>query len=405
MVDSAIFADRGSAAELIDQAAAALPLEDPLAELDDAGRAAASRLLQALRVFAVDGAGRDPAETLAELPAWAFQGGKAYRKKHPRGRSKKAVGELKEYLATLLEAARRAGLLGYAEGDLAVLGEVVRGGLPEGHSLILVEPSVALDHPIVRSLAERGAVIESITVSAGKGGRWQGLEALVAQLEAETGAGIERDAVAELARRTLRVRGWKGAVDADSISELANEYRKLAGLAGDGRITRRMVEKAVQDRGQEDVWQILDALGAGRAPEALGRFQRLMATAEDAIATRLSFFGLLAGFCRQLAAIAGIARLRRVPAGVSSYQQFKNRCVPKLQEPLDWGGKNPLAGLHPYRLHRAYLAASRVDRDLLPRLPWLVLETEMRVKGDSSDPDLAIVLLMTEILQAMKPKR
>ena len=398
VVDSAIFADRQAAAELIDQAAQAQPAAG---ELDTAGREGASRLLQALRVFGIDAAAH-PVEAIGSLPKWALEGGTARRKKH-RKRTAKQIAALRDDLAKLLEAARDAGLEGHAEGDLAELGAIVAKGLPEGHALVLAENAVAADHPVIQALAGRGAYLDLGKVSAGRDGAWQGLKVLTDQLAEETSVPIAADAAGELARRTLRqTGGWgKRDVDAESTARFAGEYRKLASLARGGKITRRQVAETVEDRGEEDVWQILDAIGEGRGGEAVARYQRLLAAADDAISARLSFFGLLAGFCRHLTAVAGIARLRRIPAGLRNYNQFKSRCVPKLQAELD-DGKNPLAGLHPFRLHRAYLAASRMDRDLLARLPALVFETETRIKGESSEPDAAVAQLMAWLTAAVK---
>jgi len=402
-VDTAVFADRDAAADLVDQAEDALPIDDPSVELGRRGRAGAGRLLQALRICGLDPAGKSADELLEALPEWALKGGRSYRKQHPRGRSAKRVKALLEGLRPLLEAAQGEGLRGVAEGDQAELGEVIRGGLPEGHALVLAEHSVTDDHPVVSALEGWGTVLGVGRVTAGRGGDWQGVEALASELEHETGTAIERGALAELARRTLRQKGdWRNkSVDAESTARLAAEYRKLASLAAGGKITRELVAEVVEDRGEEDVWQILDAVGEGRGDLALQRFHRYLASADDATAARLSFFALLAGFCRQLVAVAGVARVHRVPAGVRSYSQFKSRWADALKADLPQGGKNPLAGLHPFRLHRAYLAASRMDRALLPRLPWLVLETEMQIKGESGEPDAAIAALMARLTAAV----
>ena len=171
-------------------------------------------------------------------------------------------------------------------------------------------------------------------------GGWQGLELLAAELERQTGVGIAADALAELARRTLRQESDRGratgGVDADSTARFAGEYRKLANLVerqGDDRIDRKLVEQAVEDRGEEDVWQLLDAIAAGRGGEALDRLHRLIAAAEDPLAARLSFFSLLASFCRQLVAVRGMMRVARVPAGEGNYARFKTstrrRCSPR----------------------------------------------------------------------------
>lgn len=399
-VDTAVLADRSAAAELIDDAEAALPVGEEAGELPSRARQGASRLFQALRLFDIDPQAGDAAAVIASLPDWALQGGKAVRRRKPRGRTKKDVQALAEGLAALLEAARQAGIEGWAEGDAAGLAEAVRGGLPEGHALVLVERSVADDHPVVTALKERRAVAHVSEVVSERRGGWQGLDDLARELERQTGVGIARDALAELARRTLR-QERQGGAEAATTARLAGEYRKLAHLArGQERITLAMVDEAVEDRGQEDVWQLLDAVGAGKADEALSRLHRLLAAAEDPVGARLSFFGLLASFCRQLTAIRGVMRVARVAAGERNYNRFKSRMAPALQGELPGGGKNPLAGLHPYRLHRAYLAACRIPEAEVATLPWTVLVTELRLKGESSDPDAALADLVTRLATA-----
>jgi len=402
-VDSAVFADRGAAADLIDDAAEALPLGDDRA-LTARERQAASRLFQALHLFDLDPYAGASDQLLGELPAWVLEGGTARRGRGSRARGKKQVEELRSSLAGLLEAARHAGISGAGQGDLAALADVIRGGLPAGHALVLAERAAAADHPVVRLLAERHAVVSLGSVEAAeRGGGWQGLDLLATELERQTGTGIAADAMAELARRTLRQQGdgRKQGIAADSTARLAAEYRKLANLtAAGGRIDRKLVEQAVEDRGEEDVWQLLDAVAAGRAGEALDRLHRLLRSADDVLAARLSFFSLFASFCRQLTAIRGLMRAVRVPAGEANYARFKDRHAPALQGEVPGGGKNPVTGLHPFRLHRAYLAASRLPEPFLARLPAELLETEMQLKGETSEADTALADLVARVSAA-----
>jgi DNA polymerase III delta subunit len=409
--DSAVFADRGAAADLIDDAAESLPLAAGSTgeerALSARERQAASRLFQALHLFDLDPHAGAPEQLLGELPAWVLEGGTGRRGRGSRARGKKQVEELRSSLAGLLEAARREGITGAGQGDLSALADAIRGGLPDGHALILAERTAAEDHPVVRLLAERKAVLAVGSVQAAeRGGGWQGLDLLAAELERQTGVGIAADAMAELARRTLRQEGdgRKKGIDADSTARLAGEYRKLANLAAPpGRIDRKLVEQAVEDRGEEDVWQLLDAVAAGRGGEALDRLHRLILAADDPIAARLSFFSLFASFCRQLTAIRGLMRASRVPAGESSYARFKDRHTPMLQGEVPGGGKNPIATLHPFRLHRAYLAASRLPEPFLARLPAELLETEMQLKGETNEADIALADLVARVSTAGRP--
>ncbi|HEY4575034.1 MAG TPA: hypothetical protein VIJ26_13745, partial [Thermoanaerobaculia bacterium] len=143
---TAVFADRGAAGELIDEAAEAVPMATDGHTLSGREREAASRLLQALRLFDIDPYAGEPERPLSELPVWVLEGGRARKSK----RGKKQVEELRSQLAGLLAAARREEIQGTGEGDLTELSEVVRNGLPPGHALVLAESAVAADHPLVK---------------------------------------------------------------------------------------------------------------------------------------------------------------------------------------------------------------------------------------------------------------
>jgi DNA polymerase III delta subunit len=394
VVDSAVLADLAAAAVLLAEAVRELPVTAG-DELPPAQRRAAVRLLQVLRLYQVDPQSGATSEVVDQLPAAAFAG-KTGRKP---GAGK--LQEIKSGLAELLEAARADGIEGRADSDLALLAEAHGGGLPAGHALVLAESGVARDHPLVAALAENGALVELERVEPGRRGDWQGLDGLVAELESQTGVGIDRRARDELAHRTLqsarRKRGTAAAAAADSTTRFAAEYRKLASLTGGGVIDRELVLSVVEDRGEEDQWQILDKIGAGAGGEAVHRLRRLMASAEDPMAARLSFFGLVAEFARHLTAVGGSLERGGIAPGVRNYARFKQGIAPRLQEELADGVASPLAGLHPYRLHKAYLAASGASRAGLERLPERLLETELLLKGEASRPDVALEGLVTEL--------
>lgn len=399
-IESSVVADLGAAASLVDQAIQVLPVEPGAGELTGRERNAAIRLMQALRLLQLDPYRGSPEQVVADMPDWTFQGeGSLKRSGRGRARTKQKVEKLKEQAAGLLEGARAAGLQGRAEGAAEAVAEIVTQGLPEGHTLVLAESSVAPRHPLVAALDARGAVVTVGRVEAGRRG-WEGLESLTTELERETGAGIEPRALAELARRTLRRESDRGrgqAVDADSTARFAAEYRKLAEIAVDGRIGMSIVEESVEDRGEEDVWKILDDIGSGRAAAANRRLRRQLASADDPVAARLSFFALLASYCRHLAAVDGALERKNLPRGEKSFNRFKSRIAPGLQEGLPGGGRGPLTGLHPFRLHKAYLAVSRLPRERLAGLPGRVLEAELRLKGESRSPGAALELLMAEV--------
>ncbi len=414
-VDTALLADHKAAADLVDQAAEVLPLASDSPSGDDLSggeRQAASRLVQALRLFGLDPAIGEPAAVIRSLPDWALQGGAAFRRgRSGRGRGKRQVEDLAEGLAALLGAARDAGVQGYAEGEVAELGTLADGGLPDGHCLVLAERSADPGHPVVKALEAAGRVVRLASLEEQKRGGWAGLGDLAEEMERQTGVSIERAALDELARRTLKGDDDRksSAADADSAGRFSGEYRKLANLAqgraaagGDGRITRDLVAGSVTDRGEEDVFALLDAVGEGRAGEALARLDRMLSGSSDPIAERLKFFALLAGFCRTLTAVRGMMQVHGVRPGEGNYGRFKSTLEPRLKAALPGGAKNPLGNMHPYRLHRAYLAAGRLPDDVLLHLPAWVLETEFELKGESGDPDTALTHLVARLAGAKR---
>lgn len=394
VIDSAVLADLAAASALLAEAVRELPVTAG-EELPPGQRRAAARLLQVLRLYQVEPHAGSTSEAIDQLPATAFVG------KTGRKPAAAKLQEIKGGLAELLAAARADGIEGRADGDLALLAEAHDGGLPEGHTLVLAESGVARDHPLVAALAESGALVELERVEPGRRGDWQGLEGLVTELESQTGVGIDRRALGELAHRTLQTarkkRGATTGAAADSTGRFAAEYRKLASLAGGGTIDSELVRSVVEDRGEEDQWQILDKIGAGAGADAVHRLRRLMASADDPMGARLSFFGLVAEFARHLTAVGGSLDRGEIPAGVGSYPRFKQSVAPRLQGELADGVASPLAGLHPYRLHKAYLAASRAPRDELERLPERLLETELLLKGESSRPEVALEGLVSAL--------
>lgn len=396
LYDSGLLADRAAAAELLTAAREVLPWSGGGEDLEGPARVAALRLLQVCRLNDLDPAGAPPEQVLGALPAELFGGGRG-------GDSAAAV---RAELVPLLAAAVEAGLRGRGEDELGLLADLLRDGLPERHLLVLVESAFDPRHPLAVSLAERGGLRDAGRLAKQRDGRVDGLDALVADLERETGVRLRPDAQRELAERTLRIEdgrrgGPSGGVDADSAARFAAEYRKLASLTGEAVVDRRLVVANVEDRGQEEVWPILDAIGDGRPAEALEKIWRRLAAAEDRVLERLSLFSLLAGFARNLALVGGVLSAGGTRKGEKNYPRFKARLAPELQGEIEGLPANPLRGMHAYRLHRIYLAASRFPSAALAALPSRTLETERRLKGDGGAPDAALASYVVDLAGAL----
>lgn len=387
-IDTGLLAGAGHVAELIAEARGAAVAAG--GELTGKARSAALSLLRALRLQGVDPFGASPEEVLASLPDALLSGGR---------RSAKAAASAREELAPLLAGAAASGLVGRGEGAEERLAALLAGGLPRDHHLVLVERTVDRAHPLLEAIRGSGALVEVASVESGRDGAWSGLAELAAELEQQTRVGIDPDALDELARRTLRPADRRSAEGArsDTTSRFAAEYRKLATLAGAGRIRRQAVAANTSDRGEEDVWKILDAIADGRPSEALGRLRRRLEAAPDRMAERLTILSLLSSFCRQLIALRGALDLLGVASVDRAYSRFRDQQAPRLQGELPGVAHNPLRGLHPFRLHRAALAAANLDRSRAAALPWRLLEVELALKGESGTPEIALSSFVAEL--------
>lgn len=407
---SAEFADRDAAAELIDEAAKVLGDDYGLVggageRLSVAERKAAGPLLQTLRLFGIDPATGAAEEAIASLPDSALAGGKSQRIGGRRGRPKKERVQLARGLSALLEAARAEDLTGWSTSNLAELDRAAEGGLPEGHALVFAERSVDRKHPLVLRLFERNSAFEVEQLAFDRSGKTTGLDPVVAELERETGVRIEPAAAQELARRTLRKEGWGPSVaDAASAARFAAEYRKIAaGMpAGAGRIDRATVEESVVDRGEQDVWDVFNAMEGGKPGAALAAFRRYLDSAADEQGERFRFLSLLAGRCQQLAAVHGLAMAHSLPEA-GNYNGFKARVLPKLM--AAWPGAVRKPGPWPlFHMYKAAMARRSPEAvSAMSELPWKVLEAEIRLRGGSGEGTAALEALVLAVAGAGLP--
>ena len=209
-VETAVLADAAAAAGLIDEALEACPISVAEGEgLAEPQRRSASRLLQTLRLFQLESVTGSSSEIIDGLPDSALQGAvKSGGRRRRRGR--KQIEEARQHLVGLLDAARAVDLKGWAETELGELADIAQRGLPEGHSLVLAESTADASHPLVRILSAAGRYAAVGHVEAAKGGGWEGLDLLAAELSQETGVTIAPAALQELARRTIQRRETPG---------------------------------------------------------------------------------------------------------------------------------------------------------------------------------------------------
>lgn len=197
---------------------------------------------------------------------------------------------------------------------------------------------------------------------------------------------IDSDAVARLRART------------DSQPALfASELDKLLDWAGDGgQIRAADVGELVVDESSEDVYAFFEALGRRDVGESLARLERLFSGREIRAGKRSFeledgwpqiFLGMLTDEIRRML----LVRSRLAEPGAPrfdaqmSFDRYKDRVAPYLDEPLPPFGKSPFGGRasgYPF-----YKAAGRSSRFTAPELARaLSRAADVDVKLKSSAP-------------------
>ncbi|NIL97923.1 MAG: DNA polymerase III subunit delta [Planctomycetales bacterium] len=152
---------------------------------------------------------------------------------------------------------------------------------------------------------------------------------------------------------------------------LANELEKLA-LMSDGKITVGLVREMAGGWRAKTAWDMLDAAYAGNAPEALLQLQRLLQAGEHPVA-------ILAQISASLRRLAAASRLY-LNATLSSQKL-------SLRSALEQ------AGVAPYFLGKAEQQLKRLGRQRASSLYRWLLEADLQLKGESSSPDRARLVL------------
>jgi DNA polymerase III subunit delta len=161
------------------------------------------------------------------------------------------------------------------------------------------------------------------------------------------------------------------------VGLLASEVEKLAVFAGEQAVIRREdVARMVGAGRVETIWRTVDAATTGHAGEALADLDHLLGSGEHPIK-------LLAGMTFSLQKVHHAGQLRRA--------RFD------LKDACQRAGIYPGAAEKTGRQH-AHLGPSRVDR-----LPVLLLQADLDLKGDSQLPPR--VILERLLVQLARPRQ
>lgn len=349
-----------SPAKLLDQAVEAWETQTP------SGKREAFRRARAL-LSALDLSSGGPAEEMAAEAAR-----KTRRKAH------------EEILAAILRE------LPEEKGGPGVVKDAVRLLLERGNDgtvalLTATSPPAGVD--LLEEIARKGLVLET---SVGENPA-PALGRLARAAAREREVSLDSEAIQALLGQT------------DSDPELfAAELQKLLQWAGSGgRVRAADVRENVGDESSEDLYAFYDAIGRRDAGESLTRLERLFSegrrvrAGDREVDTEeywpVRFFGMFADEVRRMLLVrARMEESGGPPDASMSFQTFKARVLPLLEEPLPPFGRSPFANrqgqLSPFLWFKAAGRAARYSTPELARALARAAEVDVRLK--SSVPPL-----------------
>ena len=282
-------------------------------------------------------------------------------------------------------------------GGPGVLKDAIRILLQRGNDgtvalLTAVNPPSGVD--LVTEIASKGLVLEASVGDDAAGA----LTRLARALAKEREVTLDADAIPRLLFQT------------DSDAQLfAAELGKLLDWAGPGgRIRAADVRENVSDESSEDVYELFDAIGRRDAGDALGRLDRIFSGRPVRSGTReedpdadfwpFKFLGMLADEVRRMLMMR--ERMEQTVGGFDasmSFQTFKARVIPRLEEPVPPFDASPFQGRHPFALYKVAGRAARFSTRELSRALGRAADVDVAMKN-SVEPVEALSLFVADLV-------
>jgi DNA polymerase-3 subunit delta len=271
---------------------------------------------------------------------------------------------------------------------LAELAEHLKRGLPDGVTLLISAIGCDRRKTLYKVIEKAGDVRFFEALEEGKGGSDEEIEAFILSRLRADGKTMDPAVVA-----TFR------DLVAPSLREIANELEKLFLYVGARReITSDDVRTICSASRQAVIWDLTDALGARRIPQAVAALENLLDTGESPIGVLMMLAAqfrlmLLAKDLAQRKLVAArdgpggniefVKAFERLPEGATAH-------MPRTKE-----GRLPNA----WRLYRCAVAAKNFSADELIRAMDWILEANRQLVTTQLDERLVLEETIAKIAQ------
>jgi DNA polymerase-3 subunit delta len=222
-----------------------------------------------------------------------------------------------------------------------LLEQALQVGFPEGHVLIILSEELASSKTLIKTIAQRGLVIDLTLKKAKKNEQTAASRRYLQDRLGREGKQIERTAEALLLERV-----------GPDLGLLEMEIQKLVTYSEEKRIALEAVEALVAANREEPIYELTAALGRKNAPEGMRILRRLW---EQGYHPLPILGGLINAFRRFLLALERLA-----PSGpqatqrLGDYQPFSQNILPRMQKE---GLPEDLSKLHPFALFNTFKGA------------------------------------------------
>jgi DNA polymerase-3 subunit delta len=274
-------------------------------------------------------------------------------------------------------------------GDSSVLEEALEERFPFEHCLILTTDTVDKKRSLYRLIEEKGIVADFSVLSGGRRKARSEQETVLRNLAEETfsaaGKDIEPQALSLLIERT----GF-------NLWALKTQAEKLVSFVGDETlVTREHAEKMSEQFREEALYELNNAVAERDCEAALLSVNRLLQQNYHP----LQLLASLATEIRRLLAAREFIHYH-LANGLNpriSYGSFQKTVLPVVKEKTEKG--SPLAGLHPFALHKTMVRSTNYQTDDLINSLHLLFKADLTLKSTSIAERAVLESLIVRLCQ------
>lgn len=271
--------------------------------------------------------------------------------------------------------------------QLDVFADLLKRGLPNGFALVVTATEVDKRRGWYKTFEKAGEVV----ALGGAANDWGKIDFAVVESFARQQLKAHQKEMQPEALQTLM------ELTGANFRALASEIEKLATYVGNRpEITVEDVAVLASPSGESSVWALSDAIGERNLPKALQVLDQLLFQGENAVGMLFALIGSV----RNLLLIRELID-RKVLQSYPDYGRFKaslERIPPSLGDEYPSDRRfNPLL-VHPFRLHKLVLQASRFTLGELRRAMESMLEANKQLVSSSLDDKIVMEQLLIGML-------